>query len=136
MVKESSPLELTHPQEVSALVAVTPGVLAPSAVASSSRYRQTFRTLAAGTAVAINRPECRWRGCRKDSSSSLTRSAVSRQFLASLRNAAESTGSCSFDRHRFAKLNSMTSRARLDDVPALATEVLAGKTRGRVVIDL
>jgi len=36
----------------------------------------------------------------------------------------------------FAKLNSMTSRARLDDVPALATEVLAGKTRGRVVIDL
>ena len=29
----------------------------------------------------------------------------------------------------------MTSRARLDDVPALATEVLAGKTRGRVVID-
>ena len=35
-----------------------------------------------------------------------------------------------------AKLNSMTSRARLDDVPALAVEVLAGKTRGRVVIDL
>ena len=35
-----------------------------------------------------------------------------------------------------AKLNSMTSRARLDDVPALAAEVLAGKTRGRVVIDL
>jgi acrylyl-CoA reductase (NADPH) len=35
-----------------------------------------------------------------------------------------------------AKLNSMTSRARLDDVPAWATEVLAGKTRGRVVIDL
>ena len=34
------------------------------------------------------------------------------------------------------KLNSMTSRARLDDVPASATEVLAGKTRGRVVIDL
>ena len=32
--------------------------------------------------------------------------------------------------------NGMTSRARLDDVPALATEVLAGKTRGRVVIDL
>jgi len=30
-----------------------------------------------------------------------------------------------------AKLNSMTSRARLDDVPALAAEVLAGKTRGR-----
>src|SRR6476620_6124988 len=35
-----------------------------------------------------------------------------------------------------AKLNSMTSRARLDDVPALAAEVLAGKTRGRVVVDL
>jgi acrylyl-CoA reductase (NADPH) len=35
-----------------------------------------------------------------------------------------------------AKLNSMTSRARLDDVPALAAEILAGKTRGRVVIDL
>ena len=35
-----------------------------------------------------------------------------------------------------AKLNSMTSRARLEDVPALATEILAGKTRGRVVIDL
>jgi acrylyl-CoA reductase (NADPH) len=35
-----------------------------------------------------------------------------------------------------AKLSSMTSRARLDDVPALAAEVLAGKTRGRVVIDL
>ena len=34
MVKESSPLELTHSQEVSALVAVTPGVvLAPSTVA-------------------------------------------------------------------------------------------------------
>jgi acrylyl-CoA reductase (NADPH) len=35
-----------------------------------------------------------------------------------------------------AKLNSMTSRARLEDVPALAAEILAGKTRGRVVIDL
>ena len=35
-----------------------------------------------------------------------------------------------------AKLNSMMSRARLDDVPALAAKVLAGKTRGRVVIDL
>ena len=35
-----------------------------------------------------------------------------------------------------AKLNSMTSRARLEDVPALASKVLAGKTRGRVVIDL
>ena len=29
-----------------------------------------------------------------------------------------------------ATLNSMTSRARLDDVPALATKILAGKTRG------
>jgi hypothetical protein len=29
-----------------------------------------------------------------------------------------------------AKLNSMTSRARLDDMPSLAVEILAGKTRG------
>ena len=36
----------------------------------------------------------------------------------------------------FGKLNSMTSRARLEDVPLLATEILAGQTRGRVVIDL
>ena len=35
-----------------------------------------------------------------------------------------------------AKLNSMTSRARLKDVPVLAGEILAGKTRGRVLIDL
>jgi acrylyl-CoA reductase (NADPH) len=35
-----------------------------------------------------------------------------------------------------AKLNSMTSRASLDDVPALAVEILAAKTRGRVMIDL
>ena len=35
-----------------------------------------------------------------------------------------------------AKLNGMTSRARLEDVPFLATEILDGKTRGRVVIDL
>ena len=35
-----------------------------------------------------------------------------------------------------AKLSSMTSRAELGDVPALAAEILAGKTRGRVVIDL
>ena len=35
-----------------------------------------------------------------------------------------------------AKLNSMTSRARLEDVPSLAAEILAGRTRGRVVIDL
>lgn len=35
-----------------------------------------------------------------------------------------------------AKLNSMTSRARLQDVPSLAAEFLVGKTRGRVVIDL
>ena len=34
------------------------------------------------------------------------------------------------------KLNTMTSRARLEDVPFLATEILDGKTRGRVVIDL
>jgi D-arabinose 1-dehydrogenase-like Zn-dependent alcohol dehydrogenase len=47
------------------------------------------------------------------------------------REARRGLGS-SGDGPRFAKLNSM----RLDDVPALATEVLAGKTRGRVVIDL
>jgi acrylyl-CoA reductase (NADPH) len=35
-----------------------------------------------------------------------------------------------------AKLNSMTSRARLEDVPLLATEILLGKTKGRVVIDI
>ena len=35
-----------------------------------------------------------------------------------------------------AKLNAMTSRAKLEDVPFLATEILDGKTRGRVVIDL
>lgn len=35
-----------------------------------------------------------------------------------------------------AKLNSMTSRATLDEVPSLAAEILAGKIRGRVVIDL
>jgi acrylyl-CoA reductase (NADPH) len=36
----------------------------------------------------------------------------------------------------FAKLDSMTSRASLEDIPSLATEILAGRTRGRVVIDL
>jgi acrylyl-CoA reductase (NADPH) len=36
----------------------------------------------------------------------------------------------------FTKLNSMTSRARLEDVPSLAIEILAGKTKGRVVIDI
>jgi acrylyl-CoA reductase (NADPH) len=35
-----------------------------------------------------------------------------------------------------AKLSSMTSRAKLEDVPSLASEILRGKTRGRVVIDL
>jgi acrylyl-CoA reductase (NADPH) len=35
-----------------------------------------------------------------------------------------------------AKLNSMISRARLEDVPDLANQILAGKIRGRVVIDL
>lgn len=35
-----------------------------------------------------------------------------------------------------AKLDSMTSRARLDEVQLLAGEILAGKTRGRVVVDL
>jgi acrylyl-CoA reductase (NADPH) len=35
-----------------------------------------------------------------------------------------------------AKLSRMTSRARLNDIPTLATEILLGKTRGRIVIDL
>jgi acrylyl-CoA reductase (NADPH) len=35
-----------------------------------------------------------------------------------------------------AKLNSMTSRARLEDVPLLATKILLGRTKGRVVIDI
>jgi hypothetical protein len=30
----------------------------------------------------------------------------------------------------------MTSHARLDDVPFLAAEILTGKIRGRMVIDL
>ncbi|HYA36479.1 MAG TPA: zinc-binding dehydrogenase, partial [Candidatus Binataceae bacterium] len=34
------------------------------------------------------------------------------------------------------KLATMTSHSKLDDVPRLAGEILAGKTRGRVVIDL
>jgi acrylyl-CoA reductase (NADPH) len=35
-----------------------------------------------------------------------------------------------------AKLSTMTSRARLEDVLVLATEILLGKTRGRIVVDL
>ena len=35
-----------------------------------------------------------------------------------------------------AKLKSLTSHARLDDVPAIAADIIAGKIRGRVVIDL
>jgi acrylyl-CoA reductase (NADPH) len=34
------------------------------------------------------------------------------------------------------KLNTLTSHARLEDVPSLAADVLAGRMRGRVVIDL
>jgi acrylyl-CoA reductase (NADPH) len=34
------------------------------------------------------------------------------------------------------KLKELTSHARLDDVPALAADIIAGKIRGRVVIDL
>ncbi|MFO1088356.1 MAG: MDR family oxidoreductase [Hyphomicrobiales bacterium] len=34
------------------------------------------------------------------------------------------------------KLDSMTRHVTLDDVPAVATEILAGKVRGRVVVDL
>ncbi len=35
-----------------------------------------------------------------------------------------------------AKLKDLTSHARLDDVPAIAADIVAGKVRGRVVIDL
>jgi acrylyl-CoA reductase (NADPH) len=35
-----------------------------------------------------------------------------------------------------AKLNNLTSHAPLDDVPAIAADIIAGKIRGRVVIDL
>ena len=35
-----------------------------------------------------------------------------------------------------AKLSTMASRARLEDVLVLATEILLGKTRGRIVVDL
>src|SRR4029453_16324444 len=34
------------------------------------------------------------------------------------------------------KLNSLTSRARLDDVPFLASEILSGNIKGRMVVDL
>ena len=36
----------------------------------------------------------------------------------------------------FAADKRMTAHARLDDVPSLAAEILAGKIRGRMVIDL
>ena len=35
-----------------------------------------------------------------------------------------------------AKLKALTSHARLDDVPAIAADIVAGKIRGRVVIDI
>jgi acrylyl-CoA reductase (NADPH) len=35
-----------------------------------------------------------------------------------------------------AKLKALTSHAKLDDVPAIASDIIAGKIRGRVVIDL
>jgi acrylyl-CoA reductase (NADPH) len=35
-----------------------------------------------------------------------------------------------------AKLDAMTRRVGLEDVPALASEILAGRTRGRVVVDV
>ncbi|TMJ40940.1 MAG: oxidoreductase [Alphaproteobacteria bacterium] len=35
-----------------------------------------------------------------------------------------------------AKLKDLTSHARLDDVPAIAADIVAGKIRGRVVIDI
>jgi len=34
------------------------------------------------------------------------------------------------------KLDKMTSRARLDDVPSIANEILPGKITGRMAIDL
>jgi acrylyl-CoA reductase (NADPH) len=34
------------------------------------------------------------------------------------------------------KLAALTSHARLEDVPAIANDIIAGKIRGRVVIDL
>ncbi len=34
------------------------------------------------------------------------------------------------------KLDKMTTKIALDDVPAVAEQIVAGKTRGRVVIDL
>jgi acrylyl-CoA reductase (NADPH) len=34
------------------------------------------------------------------------------------------------------KLKAMTTTARLDDVPRLAEEILAGKLRGRVVVEI
>jgi hypothetical protein len=36
----------------------------------------------------------------------------------------------------YSELARMTAHARLDDVPSLAAEILTGKIRGRVVIDL
>jgi acrylyl-CoA reductase (NADPH) len=36
----------------------------------------------------------------------------------------------------FRKLDSMTSRSTLDEVPSLAMEILGGRVRGRVVVDL
>lgn len=36
----------------------------------------------------------------------------------------------------FDKLDAMTSRVTLKEVPALATEILAGKIRGRIVVDV
>ena len=52
------------------------------------------------------------------------------------RKKREEAWSCLAKDLDLAKLSSMTSRATLDDVPVLATEILAGKTRGRIVIDL
>ncbi len=52
------------------------------------------------------------------------------------REKREEAWSCLANDLDFAKLSNMTSRARLEHVPVLATEILAGKTRGRIVIDL
>ena len=35
-----------------------------------------------------------------------------------------------------AKLKALTTHVRLDDVPRIAAEIVAGKVRGRVVVDL
>jgi len=54
---------------------------------------------------------------------------------ASLTRRVEAWSRLSHDLDR-ARLEALTSHAKLDDVPAIAADILAGKIRGRVVIDL